>query len=502
MNMPSGDKSRVAIVGGGLAGLAAAVALVRAGGVQIQLFEARRRLGGRATSFRDAEDAAWIDHCQHVSMRCCTNLSHFCQQTGLADAFERHRTLHFFDPIGRHYRFRGSRYLPAPLHLATALWALKFLSARERIAIARALWKLARLRDPAELQNQTVGHWLREQRQSSHAIETFWELILQSALGESVEHAALGYARKVFVEGFMAHRQAYEVEIPNISLGELYGQRLHQWLTRHGVTLTRGIRVQMIEVEYGRAHRLRHVPLAESADTETVNDPFEAGQPVSGTTPCDAVIAAVPWRHVASLFDEATLANLPVLPRAAQIESAPISAVHLWFDRPITHLPHAVLVGRLSQWVFRRSPPTTDSEPGYAGDIDSRSHYYQVVISASRQLVGRPRDEVIAQVLGDLQSAWPAASEAKLLRAKVVTDPHAVFSVRPGIDPLRPSQQTSISNLVLAGDWTATTWPATMEGAVRSGYLAAEAVLRHLGRAAPCVQPDLPRGWLTRWLWK
>jgi hypothetical protein len=155
-------------------------------------------------------------------------------------------------------------------------------------------------------------------------------------------------------------------------------------------------------------------------------------------------------------------------------------------DRPITELPHAVLVGRLSQWVFARRI------------AESSAHYYQVVISASHDLANRPRQAVLDEVLADLRAIFPAAAKAQLVRWQLLTEHDAVFSVRPGLDAIRPRQQTVISNLLLAGDWTATGWPATMEGAVRSGYLAAEAIAAQLGRPEPIVRPDLPRGRLVR----
>jgi uncharacterized protein with NAD-binding domain and iron-sulfur cluster len=195
----------------------------------------------------------------------------------------------------------------------------------------------------------------------------------------------------------------------------------------------------------------------------------------------------VTWRRLATLFDEQLQARLPILTRLDEIESAPITGVHLWFDRAITELPHAVLVGRLSQWIFRRS--AVDGNEG---------HYYQVVISASRHLAGRDREAIVAEVCDDLRAIWPAAREARLLHARVVTDQEAVFSVQPGMEACRPQQRTSIPNLFLAGDWTATGWPATMEGAVRSGYLAAEAMLESLGTPEQITRPGLPRAPLAR----
>jgi len=179
----------------------------------------------------------------------------------------------------------------------------------------------------------------------------------------------------------------------------------------------------------------------------------------------------------------------------AQIKSSSISGVHLWFDQPFTDLPHAVLVGRLSQWLFNRGPAA--AEPA---ESKARGHYYQVVISASRDILDRERSEVVEDVLSDLRAVWPAARESKLLHWRLVSDREAVFSCRPGLEALRPEQCTPIPNLFLAGDWTRTLWPATMESAVRSGYLAAQGVLSQWGRDCDLLAPDLPRGLLARWL--
>jgi predicted NAD/FAD-dependent oxidoreductase len=190
---------------------------------------------------------------------------------------------------------------------------------------------------------------------------------------------------------------------------------------------------------------------------------------------------------------ERLLARTPVLQQAGLLASAPITSVHLWFDRPITDLPHAVLVGRLSQWVFRRR----DLQSELDGRVGSRS-YYQVVISASHDLAGRDRDSVVDEVQADLRSVFPAVATARLTRSKLLTEPDAVFSMRPDVEQLRPAQSTPIPNLYLAGDWTHTGWPATMEGAVRSGYLAAECLLSRIDRSEQMLAPDLPRGWLVK----
>ena len=214
-----------------------------------------------------------------------------------------------------------------------------------------------------------------------------------------------------------------------------------------------------------------------------------------GTGTHDLCILATEWRRLTDVLSESIRAKLPELQAVAEIESAPITAVHLWFDRPITDLPHAVLPGRMSQWMFNRGKQQITSEMN-----NTTAHYYQIVISASRHLADQSKDEITAQVVGELAAVWPVVLEAKVIQARTVTQQHAVFSVRPGIEMLRPSQKCSIPNLFLAGDWTQTDWPSTMEGAVRSGYLAAEQALEFSGKPTKLLAPDLRRSWLVRLL--
>ncbi|HUE72572.1 MAG TPA: hydroxysqualene dehydroxylase HpnE, partial [Pirellulaceae bacterium] len=484
-NLPS-----VAILGGGLAGLAAAVALCQRG-ARVELFEARQKLGGRAGSYVDQESGELVDHCQHVAMGCCTSFLDFCRQTKIDALFTRHRRLHFFGPGGERCDFKATSLLPAPLHLAPALWRQTYLAPIDRRAIARALLQLARLSPNDETSSPTIGQWLRQQRQSPAAIEHFWQVVLVSALGESLERASLAAARKVFVDGFMGPRTAHEVIVPNVSLGELYDDRVAAWLRKRGVTIHLGCAATQI---------------AKSNESPaTLDITLKDG----GKRTFDCAIAALPWRRLPEVLSPELAAALPETVAAAKsIDSSPITGIHLWFDRPIMDLPHSVLVGRLVQWVFSKCG-MRNVECGVGGQPDLNTphsalrtphSYYQVVISASHNLAGRARDDVVHQVLGDLQAVFPQARAAELVRWRMITDPEAVFSVRPGLSQIRPPQRTTVPNLFLAGDWTATNWPATMEGAVRSGYLAAEALLESLGRRQRILPPDLPRGWLARWL--
>ncbi|MBS0210337.1 MAG: FAD-dependent oxidoreductase [Planctomycetes bacterium] len=443
-------RPRVAIVGGGLAGLAAAAALVEQSW-HVEVFEARRQFGGRAASFRDATTGEAVDYCQHVSLGCCTELADFCRRTGTDRAFDRYDTLYFLTPDGGRYTLGATRWLPAPLHLLPALLRLKYLSLRERWGVLRAMGQLLRL--PRERWQMSIADWLRKMGQTPHAIETFWAVVLNSALGDSLDRCAVQYARQVFVEGFMTTRRGYEVLVPREPLSELFGRRAVEALATKGVVFHAETPIARVVVEAGRATGI------ETADGRRL--------------PFDAVVVAVPWRRFRELFDQAAAPALePAVRGAGQLTGAPITGVHLWFDRPITELPHAVLVGTLSQWLFQRSGAATANETPNAGE-----HYYQIVISASYALDTISKEELITRVLGELRQVFPAAREAQLVRSRVVTDPHAVFSPVPNVDELRPAQATPIANLALAGDWTASGWPATMEGAVRSGYLAAAALV-------------------------
>jgi len=301
----------------------------------------------------------------------------------------------------------------------------------------------------------TIGTWLRRHGQSDRAIERFWSVVLVSSLGETVDHASLAAAGKVFRDGFLASAGASDLVLPRLPLGAIFHDRVGAWLSNHGVKVHLGTPVRHIE---GDRRRATAIVLVDGTRREF-----------------DSLIVAVPWRDVTSLFSDDLLAAMPALTDLRRIEPAAITAVHLWFDRPITRLPHAILVDRLSQWVFV-----------------GPAHHCQVVISASHRLPKRNHDELLAEVRRELESAWPRVGAAvklpppRLLRGRVIAQPAAVFSVTPGMDRFRPPQQTAVANLALAGDWTATGWPATMEGAVRSGLQAVETLHNQLGAIANC----------------
>lgn len=468
---------RIVVVGGGLAGLAAAVALTERG-LPCVVLESRPRLGGRASSFHDPTTGSEIDNCQHVTLGCCTNFRHFCETTGMAEFFRREPALHFIGPSGKVDRFAAGP-LPAPFHLLGAFANLSYLSWRDKWTLSRGLQALSRPVSPDD-ESKPFSEWLTQHGQPPAVINRFWFVVLVSALSESLDRISVTHARKVIVDAFLANRDGWYVDIPTVPLEELYGGRLVEWLRSRGTDIRLQSAASKIETENDLVTSVR----------------LDVDEVVEG----DEFIVALPFQRVGSLLPKSLLSH-PDLQGIEKLEPAPISSIHLWFDRPITDLPHAVFVDRLCQWMFNRTLLGNNLGKSTADSSDSLQQtgfYYQIVISASHQLAGRSKEEIQAAILKELIEVWPEMSEAKLLHSRQVTEHRAVFSPLPGIDRIRPSQQSPIANLQIAGDWTRTGWPATMEGAVRSGYLAAANVLGRLGRSERVVRPNLRTSTLSR----
>ncbi|QDU63730.1 15-cis-phytoene desaturase [Planctomycetes bacterium Pan216] len=463
---------RVTIVGGGLAGLAAASVLATRE-VKVTILEARPYLGGRASSFRDPTNDALLDNCQHVSMGCCTNLADFCERVGIADLLKDEETLYFQDERGRLSTMRSAP-LPAPFHLLPSFLRLRHLSLGEKARIARGLHAL--FRTPTVGSDVSFRDWLMANGQTARTCDRYWGVILVSALNESLDRIDFRYARQVFVEGFAMNPRASVVKVPSVTLHEFYGERLERWLADHGVTVRLNSAVKLL-----------------SSNEGTIGDcRLRSGEVVTA----DHYILAIPGQRVLSLLPVEFAEHEDALARIGQMEYSPITSVHCWFDRPVMDLPHLVVIGRKIQWLFKRTAETS------ATAATDEGCYLQAVVSASRELVSLGKDAIQAAILEEIVEMFPEARDARLEHCRVVTERTATFSVTPGIDRLRPTQRTAIGNLWLAGDYTDTDWPATMEGAVRSGYLAANALLKSLGRAPQSLAEPLPASWFARKLIK
>ena len=431
----------VIIVGGGLAGLATAAALGESG-FDVELYEARGFLGGRATSFPLApseEDSVVIDNCQHVLLKCCVNLLDFYARLGVSDRVQFSKEFHFVEPGGRVSMLRRGA-LPAPLHFTESFLGLKFLSVADKFAIARAMLAIRKEHDTRrDLDRISMLDWLREKRQTPAAIERFWRQVLVSAINEELDRMAAAHGFKVFWLGFLAHADAYQMGVPAVPLGDLYADAAWQRFERIAIHL----RTPVESVEASGCVRL-------------------AGGAVRKA---DFIVISLPPERLAAVAPELGIDT-------SWVEYSPITGIHLWFDRPVTDLPHATLLDRTMQWMFNKG----------------EGRYLQLVVSASRSLANMPKAEVIAIAVRELAEFFPAVANAKLERSHVIKELRATFSAKPGVEKLRPGAATSAENIFLAGDWTRSGWPATMEGAVRSGYIAAEAVTRAVGKPSRFLQ--------------
>ena len=437
----------VIVIGGGLAGLATAAALGKAG-FQVDLFEARGFLGGRATSYplsasEEAPDI--IDNCQHVLLRCCVNLIDFYRRLGVADRIKFYKEFYFIEPGGRTSVLRAGS-LPAPLHFAGSFWKLHSLSLSDKLAIARGLLAIRSERERrTDLDRITMLDWLREKRQPETAIGRFWSQVLVSAVNEDLDRMAARHGFQVFWQGFLARPNSYEMGVPSVPLGDLYASE--SWKRVGNVRLHLRAPVDRVIVEDGAVRGI-----VSQGDRHTA----------------DYYVSALPFERVPAVIGELDL-------DLNGFEHSPITGVHLWFDRSLTQLPHATLLDRTIQWMFNKSG----------------GRYLQVVVSASRSLLEMNRADVIALAVRELAEFIPRVSEAKIEKAHVVKEVRATFSAQPGLEQKRPLSATKFPNFFLAGDWTRSGWPATMEGAVRSGYLAAEGVSSAAGSPEKFLLADI-----------
>ena len=461
----------VAVIGGGLAGLAAACALADTG-YHVRLLERRPYVGGRASSYEHPGTGEVIDNCQHVLIGRCTNLIDLYRRLDALDAIRWYDHFTFIEPGGRRTLLQPS-FLPAPLHTSLAFLRAPAFSLADKLAIARGMSAfLTRIPDDT---GENFAQWLARHGQTQRAIQRFWHPVLVSALNEDLDRISVKYAGKVFRESFLLSPEAGRMGIPAVPLSDLYGRA----------------------IDYLRA-RGSEVHLRTSV---SALDPVDTSEPEMGwmirsadqTFTADAVVLALSFEALAALLSQlpANAGSESLAADLAQFEHSPITGIHLWFDREITELEHAVLLDSTIQWLFNKSKlqPTHRAQQG---------SYVELVVSSSKSLVPMQRQEIIDLALHELARFFPEVNSAKLEKAAVVKEVRATYSVRPQLDRLRPDAQSPWPGIYLAGDWTATNWPSTMEGAVRSGYLAAEALTSETGEVKKFLVPDLPHAGFMR----
>ncbi len=468
------------MIGGGLAGLAAGVALAESGW-RVRLFEQRPFLGGRATSYV-LPDGEHVDNCQHVTLGCCTNLEDFYRRIGSADKIKFFDRLFFLDPQGRRGEMQAG-ILPAPFHMTGSFAAFAPLTLMDKVSIARAMLDILGAKGhPADLEENggiSMLEWLRRRGQTEGAIERFWRVVLVSALDEELDRTDACFGVDVFWKAFLSNRTGYRMGVPAVPLANLYDGCKSE-IERRGGEVNLRVPVRGLKIENGEIAAVR----------------FDEGKEENA----DAYVFAVPHTALAELLPESVKQSDRSLANLDKIKVSPITGVHFWFDRQVMKEPFVTLLDTTTQWIFNKTELYGDTNGANKTD---GGQYLQLVISASYDLLPKSRQEIINLCLKEARHALPAARDAQLVKATVIKEAAATFSPEPGVDRWRPKQETSVRGLFLAGDWTATGWPATMEGAVRSGYLAAEAVLRVAGTPRKFLQPDLePDGFVAMWLGK
>ena len=462
----------VAIAGGGLAGLAAACALSDTG-FRVTLFEKRPFLGGRASSYEHPGTGEVVDNCQHVLFKVCTNLVKFYERIGVADRIRWFDQMNFIEPGGRISVMKSSP-LPAPLHTSPSFLRFSFLSAVDKLAITRALVPLTLT---AQRDNgHSFQQWLDEHGQTPHAIARFWHPILISALSEDLDRISVPAAAQVVRES-MKTPAARHMGVPTLPLTDLYNAA-GDYVRTHGGTLHFRCPVESF---------------AADACAVTVRVRGNAAEPEESF---DYLVLALPFDALDTVLP-ASPESTPIRQKISHFVNSPITGIHLWFDRQISDLDHAVLLDRTIQWMFHKSrlqPMRTQNENGTSG-----GSYIELVVSSSKTLIEKSRSEIVDLALSEVREFFPAAREANLVKSTVIKEVNATYSPRPGIEAHRPTAATPWSRVFLAGDWTATGWPATMEGAVRSGYLAAEALTGSTGSPHQhFLSPDLRATGLMR----
>jgi squalene-associated FAD-dependent desaturase len=429
----------VAVVGGGLAGIAAALRCADLG-ARVTLVEVRPRLGGAAYSFE--RDGLSLDNGQHVFLRCCTAYRELLRRLGSEEAtfLQPRLEIEVLAPGGRRGRLRRNG-LPAPFHLAAALARYRFLGPGERVEAARTALALRKLDpDDGALDQRSFGDWLRERGQGSAALEALWNLIALPTLNLPAEQASLGLAARVFRTGLLDERDAGDVGYARAPLGELHDGPARRALEEAGVELRLGWRAAATSVEAGGG-----------LVVEGIGERLEA----------DAVVLAVPHDRVGRLLPEGALPD-PTAP--ARLGASPIVNLHVVYDRPVTELGFAAAVDSPVQWIFDRTGPS-GIEQGQC---------LAVSLSGAEREMAESTEELQARFLPALRELLPRARDARVERFHVTREHQATFRSVPGSRALRPGPRTAVPGLFLAGAWTDTGWPATMEGAVRSGLVAAD----------------------------
>jgi len=471
--MPGGEslhlvpkEASYAVVGSGIAGFAAAEALSRAG-KRVVLLEQRAELGGRISSFRDPRTGWYLDNGQHVWMPCCTELTDFLSRTGIGDLVHVQPRLRvMFLERGRREAVLEALNLPTPFHLLLPFLTFPPLRPGERAALLRGLLALKRSGDQllSDGEGMTFGEWLAGRRQPARVIECFWEPVITSILNQGVDGVRADLAAMALLTSFLAGKGDANLAWLSQPHGTVW-DRVAGVLEDRGVSVRRGTRVERIELAG---------EIAGEQEGERAGEPRATALLLAGgeRLPVAGVITAIPPGGLRKLVPTGWRDASPFI-EGDGLDWSPILNLHVWYDRSVTTEPLLCVLNSPLQWIFVKAEQVPD---GGRDPIPATAQHLNLLVSASDRFLGQSDRQTTGLLLEELEAVLPAARSAQLLATTLVHETRATFRAVPGSEAHRPAQQTPIPGLAIAGAWTATGWPATLEGAVRSGRAAVRAL--------------------------
>jgi len=459
---PAAGKPGVVVLGGGIAGIATAVFL-RDQGYPITLLEARRFLGGRVFSFIDEETGVSVDNGQHVYLGCCTYFIQLLKRLGVIQRWylQPRWRLKVLDRAGKAGLLAAAPF-PSPWHLLPALLSYPHVGWRDKVRVLVALVR-ARFTDRHQphLERISFYQWLKQHGQTEAAIANLWDLLIVPSLNDRAGKVSATMGLMIFQEGLLRARHGADVGYAADGLSPAMGEPSRQHLEAAGVQLRLGTPVRQILLDSG----------------QVIGVTLTSGETITG----QIYVSALPPQGLWQVLPE-PVRGLPFFAGLQNLEMSPIVNVHLWYDRPVMEDPFCAFVGSPLQWVFNKSAIMRHLHPAEAGDA---GQYICVSVSAAWEYIEQPREELAPFFIEAMAEAFPLARTATIRRAVVVKQRHATFRCLPGAKEWRPGSQTPIANLFLAGEWTDTGWPSTMESAVRSGYNASQAIAAVAGGPYP-----------------
>ncbi len=430
---------KVIIIGGGFAGLSAAAELSSAG-FSVVLIEQRRSLGGRAYSFLDNKTGLELDNGQHILMGCYEHTFRFLEKIGASDNlfFQKNLCVDFLGKGGTSYKL-DCLPLPAPLHILSGILGFKAISIADRLRMLNMAKGVLFGKVTHSSNDLTITEWLKQLGQGQRARETLWDIITLATMNEHPDESSAAIFRNVMKKAFFTNRRDSRIVLPAVPLSRMFTDNAETYIRQNGGAIEKGIGASAL--------------LTGNNSISGVK--LKDGRVFRG----DYYISAVPYY---SRLLGTELNSVPAL------QPSPIISIHLLFNKSLTEHTFAALLNSPIQWVFNKEKIFRDT--AYRGLLS-------IVISGAHKYIDVPSEKLAGIALRELKKVIPATSTARLLHSKVIKERHATFSPQPGVDKFRPSQKTSIKNLFLAGDWTDTGLPATIEGAVLSGHKCAKAIV-------------------------